>query len=131
MYSRDKLSEYIDIALKKNVANRVVSELMSELEQIPVKFESDTLNTDDLPKYLNEDEIFTENPNYQDEAKDFSIYDSSGKLLLTIDLDESIIGRGSLKFRVPLSSPDDKEAFLDFCDRLQKNHAVKYPLDES
>lgn len=131
MYSREKLSEFIDIALKRNVANRVISELLSELEQIPVKFESDTLNTDDLPKYLNEGEVFTENPNYQTEAKDFSIYDNTGKLLLTINEDESLIGRGSLRFTVPFTSNEDKEAFLDFCDRLQKNHAIKYPLDEA
>lgn len=129
MYSRETLSKYIDIALNADAANNVVSELMGELEQIPVKFESDSISTDDLPKYMEDDEIFTENPNYKKEAKDFSIFDSNGKLMLTVQPDRTINGRGILRFTVPFSNPDDKEAFLDFCDRLQKNSAVKYPSE--
>lgn len=130
MYSRETLSKYIDVALKADVANHVVSELMGELEQIPVEFESDSINTDDLVKYVKDNEVFTENPNYKKEAKDFSIFNNNGDLLLTIQPDKTINGKGALQFTVPFSSPDDKEAFLDFCDRLQRNSAVKYPKTE-
>ena len=83
-----------------------------------------------MPKYLNEDEIFTENPLYQSQAKDFNIFDNEGRLILTVSPDRTIYGRGGLRFTVPLSCPEDKEAFLDFCDRLQKNSAVKFPKED-
>ncbi|MBQ8218346.1 MAG: hypothetical protein IJZ79_03480 [Bacilli bacterium] len=129
MYSREVLSKYIDVALNADAANHVVSELMSELEQIPVAFESDSITTDDLPNYLEDGEIFTENPDYKKQAKDFNIYDSQGKLILTVSPDRSIYGRGRFSFTVPLNCEEDKEAFLDFCDRLQRNSALKYPDD--
>lgn len=130
MYSREILSKYIDVALDANAANNVVSELMGELEQIPVEFKEDEISTDELPKYLNEDEIFTENPQYQSQAKDFNIFNNEGRLILTVSPDRTIYGRGGLRFTVPLSCPEDKEAFLDFCDRLQKNSAVKFPKED-
>src|SRR5574344_982558 len=123
MYSREVLSKYIDVALKADAANNVVSEIMSELEQIPVAFTEDSVTTDDLPKYLEENEIFTENPYYQQQAKDFNIFDSQGKLILTVSPDKTVYGRGHLNFIVPISCNEDKEAFLDFCDRLQRNSA--------
>lgn len=130
MYSREILSKYIDVALDANAANNVVSELMGELEQIPVEFKEDEISTDELPKYLNEDEIFTENPQYKTQAKDFNIFDNEGRLILTVSPDRTVYGRGGLRFTVPLSCPEDKEAFLDFCDRLQKNSAVKFPKED-
>ena len=130
MYSREVLAKYIDVALNANAANNVVSELMGELEQIPVQFDSDSISTEDLPNYLEDGEVFTENPNYQKEAKDFNVFDSNGKLILTVSPDRTINGRGALRFTVPFSCQEDKEAFLDFCDRLQKNNAVKFPKDE-
>lgn len=130
MYSREVLSKYIDVALNADAANNVVSELMSELEQIPVTFEGDSVTTDDLPNYLKDDEIFTENPYYKEQARDFNIFDSQGKLILTVNPDRTVQGRGRFCFTVPINSAEDKEAFLDFCDRLQRNSAVKYPNDE-
>lgn len=130
MYSRETLSKYIDIALNADAANQVVSELMSELEQVPINFESDTITTDELPQYLNDNEVFTENPHYKSQAKDFSIYDNQGNLLLTVAADKTVYGRGRLNFTVPLNCEEDKEAFLDFCDRLQRNNALKYPSTE-
>lgn len=127
MYSRETLAKYIDIALQAEAAPNVVSELMSELEQIPVEFQSEEIESTDLPKFVNDGEVFTENPNYKSEARDFSIYNSDGKLMLTVFPDRTITGRGTLTFTVPFSSPEDKDAFLDFCDKLQKNDAVKFP----
>jgi len=129
MYSREMLSKFIDVALNADAANNVVSEIMGELDQIPVSFESDSLNTEDLPKYLNDDEIFTENPYYKQQAKDFNVFNSQGKLILTVSPDKTVYGRGQLSFTVPIRCEEDKEAFLDFCDRLQRNSAVKYPDD--
>jgi len=131
MYSRETLAKYIEVALKADAGNNVVSELMSELEQIPVDFETDAITTDDLPKYLKDDELFTENPYYKEQAKDFNVYDSSGKLILTVSPDRTVYGRGRFSFTVPLSCEEDREAFLDFCDRLQRNSALKYPNDET
>lgn len=130
MYSREVLSKYIDVALQADAANNVVSELMSELEQIPVEFQGDEISTEDLPNYLEDNEIFTENPQYKTQAKDFNIFDNEGRLILTVSPDRTVYGRGSLRFTVPLSCPEDKEAFLDFCDRLQRNSAVKYPKED-
>lgn len=130
MYSREVLSKYIDVALQADAANNVVSELMSELEQIPVEFQEDEISTEDLPNYLEDNEIFTENPQYKTQAKDFNIFDSEGRLILTVSPDRTVYGRGGLRFTVPLSCPEDKEAFLDFCDRLQRNSAVKYPKED-
>lgn len=128
MYSREVLSKYIDIALNADAANHVVAELMSELEQIPINFDCEEIETEDLTKYLDDGEIFTENPDYK-QAKDFNIFDNQGKLILTVFPDKTIYGRGGFNFTVPLNSTEDKEAFLDFCDRLQHNNAVKYPND--
>lgn len=141
MYSRETLSKYIDVALNSDAANNVVSELMSELEQIPVEFVEEDGRTEELkedlkrnlenylPDILEDDEIYTENPNYKVEAKNFNIYNNQGKLMLKVKQDKSIEGHGALVFTVPFTNPDDKEAFLDFCDRLQKNSAVKYPKE--
>lgn len=142
MYSREKLSEYIDVALKADAANKAVVELMSELQQIPVNVEIDGMTqkeaqeevnrnlTEYLPDMLKDDEVYANNPNYRTEAKNFSVYDNTGKLLLKIEPDSTIEGHGALTFTVPFNNPDDKEAFLDFCDRLQKNSAVKYPSNK-
>lgn len=142
MYSRETLAKYIDIALNADVANGMVAELMSELEQIPVKVEIEGMSPaeakeelnrnlpDYLPDMLEDDEVYTENPKYKTEARDFNIYDSTGKVMLTVSPDRTIDGHGALTFTVPFSSPEDKEAFLDFCDRLQKKSAVKYPKSE-
>lgn len=142
MYSREKLSEYIDVALKADAANKAVVELMSELQQIPVNVEIDGMTqkeaqeevnrnlTEYLPDMLKDDEVYANNPNYRTEAKNFSVYDNNGKLLLKIEPDRSIEGHGALTFTVPFSNPEDKEAFLDFCDRLQRNSAVKYPTNK-
>lgn len=142
MYSREKLSEYIDVALKADAANKAVVELMSELQQIPVNVEIDGMTqkeaqeevnrnlTEYLPDMLKDDEVYANNPNYITEAKNFSVYDNTGKLLLKIEPDSTIEGHGALTFTVPFNNPDDKEAFLDFCDRLQKNSAVKYPSNK-
>ena len=139
MYSRDTLAKYLDIALNAEATNGMIVELMGELEQIPVDVEMDGMTgqeardevnknlTEYLPDMLQEDEIYSTNPNYKTEAKDFSVYDSNGKLLLKIAPDKTIEGHGALTFTVPFTNPDDKEAFLDFCDRLQRNSAVKYP----
>lgn len=127
MYPREKLEEYIDIALEKDVTNNVITELMGELDQIPVKFDSDEISPDELPKYMDDKEIFTENPYYKQTATDFSIFDSLGNLILKVEPSGSMRGYGSLQFTVPLSHPEDKEALLDFCDRLMRNSAVKYP----
>ena len=127
MYPREQLKEYIDMALDRDVANHVVTELMGELDQIPVRFEGDEISTEELPKYVEDNEIFTENPSYKQTANDFSIFDSSGNLILKVSPSGSMRGYGQLQFTVPLSHPDDKEALLDFCDRLMRNSAVKYP----
>jgi hypothetical protein len=133
MYSREILSKYIDIALRSDAASGMVAELIGELEQIPISLQTDEngeLSPQDLPNYLEEDEIFTENPNYLQEKNDFCIFDSTGKLILKVLPDETIKGTGQMSFTIPLSHPEDKEAFLDFCDRLQRNSAIKYPKDE-
>lgn len=127
MYAREKLSEYIDIALERDVTNHVVSELMGELDQIPVKFEGDSITPEELPKYMEDSEIFTENPYYKQTASDFSIFDSLGNLILKVNPSGQMRGYGQIQFTVPLSHPEDKEALLDFCDRLMRNSAVKYP----
>lgn len=142
MYSRETLAKYIDIALNADAANGMVAELMSELEQIPVKVEIEGMSPaeakeelnrnlpDYLPDMLEDGEVYTENPKYKTETRDFNIYDSTGKVMLTVSPDRTIDGHGALTFTVPFSSPEDKEAFLDFCDRLQKKSAVKYPKSE-
>lgn len=133
MYSREKLSEYIDIALRHDAANGMLTEIMGELTQIPVVMstdENDELSTDDIPKYVNDNEIFTENANYLTEKNDFMIFNSEGKMILRVLPDNSIKGTGELRFSIPLDNQEDKEAFLDFCDRLQRNSAVKYPSAE-
>ena len=35
-----------------------------------------------------------------------------------------------VKFSFPFETEDDREAFLDVCDRLQAIRAVKYPKTE-
>lgn len=130
MYSREVLSKFIDVALQADAANQVISELMGELEQIPVEFEEDEIKPAELATMMESDEIFTENPQYKTQGKDFSIFNSDGRLILTVDADRTVRGRGGLTFTVPLSCPEDKEAFLDFCDKLQRNNAVKYPKDD-
>ena len=77
MYSREILSKYIDIALRSDAASGMVAELIGELEQIPISLQTDEngeLSPQDLPNYLEEDEIFTENPNYLQEKNDFCIF---------------------------------------------------------
>ena len=142
MYSREVLAKYIDIALNADAANGMVVELMGELQQIPVNVEIDGMTAkeaqeevnrnlpDYLPDMLEDNEVYANNPNYKTEAKNFSVYDSNGKLLLKIEPDRTIEGHGALTFTVPFSNPEDKEAFLDFCDRLQRNSAVKYPTNK-
>ena len=127
MYPREKLKEYIDIALEKDVTNNVVTELMGELDQVPIKFNSDSISLQDLPSYMQDKEVFTENPYYKQTATDFSIFDNSGGLILKVEPNGEMRGYGQIQFTVPLSSPEDKEALLDFCDRLMRNNAVKYP----
>ncbi len=139
MYSREVLSKYIDIAINADAANGMVAELMGELQQIPVNVEIDGMTAKEaqeevnrnlseyLPDMLNDDEVYTNNPNYKTETKNFNVYDSNGKLLIEIEPDKTIAGHGALTFTVPFTNPEDKEAFLDFCDRLQRNSAVKYP----
>lgn len=127
MYPREKLQEYIDIALEKDVTNNVVSELMGELDQIPIKFENESVSPQELAEYMDDKEVFTENPYYKQTASDFSIFDSSGNLILKVEPNGDMRGYGQLQFTVPLSHEEDKEALLDFCDRLMHNSAVKYP----
>lgn len=127
MYPREQLEKYIDIALDRDVTNNVVAELMGELDQIPVRFENDSISPEDLPNYMDDKEIFTENPYYKQTATDFSIFDSYGNLILKVEPNGDMRGYGQIQFTVPLMHPDDKEALLDFCDRLMRNSAVKYP----
>lgn len=130
MYSREVLLKYIEAALNGEVPSHVVSELMDELDQVAVKFEGDEVSSDDVAKYLKDDEVFTDNPNYR-QGKDFSLFDSSGKLICTVYPDKTIEGKGALTFTIPCGKDDEetKQAFVDFCDRLQRNSAVVFPYE--
>ena len=54
MYSRETLAKYIDIALNADAANGMVAELMSELEQIPVKVEIEGMSPAEAKEELSD-----------------------------------------------------------------------------
>lgn len=131
MYSKETLAKYIQTALDSDASSHVVSELMDELDQVAVKFEGEEVNSTEVAKYLKDDEVFTDNPDYR-RGSDFSLFDSSGKLILTVTPDKTVEGKGALTFTVPCDKNDEEtiNAFVDFCDRLQRNSAVVYPYDK-
>lgn len=134
MQSREVLSQYIDMVLKRDKATDFIVEMLDDLEQIPVQVETDTdgnLLTENIPNYIEDKEVFTENANYKIDRAGFHIFDCNGKMILDVAPDASMKGNiNGVTFTVPLSHPEDKIAFLDFCDILQRNNSIKYPEGE-
>lgn len=131
-YERKTLDRYLDVLLKHNQVNHMVPEIMAESDQIPVSFgDSEEISTDDIKNFVKDDEVFTDNPNYQKEAKDFNVYDSRGNVMFSIKSEDNMSGKiNQISFTFPFDNNESREAFLDFCDRLQKIKAVKYPQSE-
>lgn len=129
MYGREELSELLDVAVKNNTVVRMIVRLMSELDQIPVAVETDgngELSSATLAQYISDNELFTENPNYLEDQRDFMLFDCKGNMLLQVSSDETISEQG--KYNISFSARDeDKNVFLDFCERLQRYKAIKYP----
>ena len=111
----------------------MVPEIMAESHQIPVNFgDKEEISTEDIKNVVSDGEVFTDNPNYQSDARNFNLYDNNGRILFSIEADSAMSGTvNRVKFSFPFETEDDREAFLDFCDRLQAIRAVKYPKTEN
>lgn len=131
-YERRTLDRYLDVLMEHNKVNHMVPEIMAESDQIPVNFgDKEEISTEDIKNVVNDGEVFTDNPNYQSDAGNFNLYDNNGHILFSIETDSSMSGTvNRVKFSFPFETEDDREAFLDFCDRLQAIRAVKYPKTE-
>lgn len=128
-YERRTLDRYLDVLLQHNKVNHMVPEIMAESDQIPVDFgDREEITSEDVSKIVEDGEVFTDNPNYRIDASNFNIYDNNGNVLFSIEPDHTMSGISNrLKFVFPFETDEDREAFLDFCDRLQAIRAVKYP----
>lgn len=128
-YERRTLDKYLDILLKHNKVNHMVPEIMAESDQIPINFgDKEEILYDDISSNIQDGEVFTDNPNYRVEANNFNIYDNAGHILFSIESDNTMSGISNrVKFVFPFENDTDREAFLDFCDRLQAIRTVKYP----
>lgn len=121
MYDRQKLSDDLDILLKHNKVNYMIPLLLVEREQAPIT--SEDFSIDKIRDFINDDELFTTNPSYQN-AIDVDLYDNSGKLLCSIKSDNDISG---INFVFPFDSIECREAFLNLCDEIQHHRAIRYP----
>lgn len=121
MYNRQKLSDDLDILLKHNKVNYMIPLLLVEREQAPIT--SEDFSIDKIGDFINDDELFTTNPSYQN-AIDVDLYDNSGKLLCSIKSDNDISG---INFVFPFDSIECREAFLNLCDEIQHHRAIRYP----
>lgn len=121
MYDRQKLSDDLDILLKHNKVNYMIPLLLVEREQAPIT--SEDFSIDKIRDFINDDELFTTNPSYQN-AIDVDLYDNSGKLLCSIKSDNDISG---INFVFPFDSIECRNAFLDLCDEIQHHRAIRYP----
>lgn len=132
-YERRTLDRYLDILMEHNKVNHMVPEIMAESDQIPVNFgDKEEISTEDIKNVVSDGEVFTDNPNYQSDAGNFNLYDNNGRILFSIEADSAMSGTvNRVKFSFPFETEDDREAFLDFCDRLQAIRAVKYPKTEN
>ena len=84
MYGREELSELLDVAVKNNTVVRMIVRLMSELDQIPIAVETDgngELSSATLAQYISDNELFTKNPNYLEDQRDFMLFDCKGNML--------------------------------------------------
>lgn len=123
-YERPILNEYLDTLMKRGFVNHMVPEILAESEQIPIDFgNKDEVLLDDVVSSLKDDEVFTDNANYRTEANNFTIYDNNGKVLFSIISDFM----SGIKFVFPFENDEEREAFLDLCDKLQNIRAIKYP----
>lgn len=131
-YERRTLDRYLSVLMEHGKVNHMVPEIMAESDQIPVNFgDKEEISTEDIKNVVNDGEVFTDNPNYQSDAGNFNLYDNNGRILFSIETDSSMSGTvNRVKFSFPFETEDDREAFLDFCDRLQAIRAVKYPKTE-
>ena len=132
MYSKEILSQYIEKALYADVPNRIITELISEIEiKKPIMFDSDEINDTDLPNYLEDNDLFIDNPAYNTRDADycdFNLFNSSGTLILSVNKDKTIIGRNPLPFIIPFSNKNEYLTnFIECCYRLQQYSTLKFP----
>ena len=115
MYGREELSELLDVAVKNNTVVRMIVRLMSELDQIPIAVETD-----------GNGELSSATLAHLEDQRDFMLFDCKGNMLLQVSSDETISEQG--KYNISFSArEEDKNVFLDFCERLQRYKAIKYP----
>ncbi|MEE3344712.1 MAG: hypothetical protein VZS44_11500 [Bacilli bacterium] len=131
--SREQLELCVDKAEKTRDFGRMIAELLDDLEQIPIELDANEdgeILPEDLPKYLTDTEIFTENPYYKEEHKDFCVFDNEGKLFIKV-LDESDIKcrYNNTTFKLPYEhgDTDTRDIFLDLCEMVQRKSGIKYP----
>ena len=131
-YERRTLEKYLDVLIKHNKVNHMIPQIMAEKEdQIPIDFgDRDEISTDDIKDFVQEDEVFTDNPNYLSDASNFSVCDNNGNIMFSIESENNMSGVSNrVRFVFPFEHEEDREAFLDFCDRLQSIRAIKYPKE--
>lgn len=135
-YSKDELENALNILLTHNKVFDMVPQIMAEHPQVPIDFHGqEQISSDDIKNFVNDDELFIDNPNYIKD-NNFNVYDYNGNIIFTIEHSE-LSGYGHstskndelVRFVFPFKKLEHREAFIDFCDTIQRKKAVKYPKE--
>lgn len=111
-------------------------DILSRLDQKPITIteldNGETFSTDHISKYVDDGELFTDNPNYSVNANAFTLYDHTGRRILMVTPQEEIkkLNSAGGTFSIYCETEDDREKLADFLIRLSKCKMVKYPDPE-
>ena len=130
LYNDEELSKWIDYIMSSNhnVEGEFIANLVGDIEQqepIPVGIHGDEGEID--ARYLENGDIFIDNPHYMEQPDRFAIYNEQLNLMLTSKNNgiEIFIPKNATK-----DNDDFKETLLSFCKEIVKKSTVKFPKKE-